>query len=87
MSKQFELHALQQHKKACRLSHADIQQEHKKKENLIGYFGLAKLGRPTKQASTKANTDAEASKSNRSQSTQPNAVPKMDWSTLSKKVN
>ena len=61
MSKQLELHALQQHKKACFLSRADIQ-EHKKKGILIGYFGLAKLGRQTKQASTKANTDAKASK-------------------------
>ena len=61
MSKQFELHALQQHKKACRLSRADIQ-EHKKKGNMIGYFGLVKLGRPPKQASTKANTDAKGSK-------------------------
>ena len=45
MSKQLELHALQQRKKACRLSRADIQ-EHKKKGNMIGYFGLVKLGRP-----------------------------------------
>ena len=92
MSKQFELHALQQHKKACRLSRADIQ-EHKKKGNMIGYFGLVKLGRPPKQASTKANTDAKGSKTQHEstqtegsktqhESTQTN-VPKMDWSTLS----
>ena len=70
MSKQLELHALQQHKKSCRLSRANIQ-EHKKKGNMIGYFGLAKLGRPTKQASTKANTDAEASKTQQ-ESVHPN---------------
>ena len=84
MSKQFELHALQQHKKACRLSRANIQ-EHKKKGNMIGYFGLAKLGHPTKQAFTKANKDSEARKTQQ-ESTQTN-VPKMDWSTLRKKAN
>ena len=85
MSKQLELHALQQHKKACRLSHADIQ-EHKKKENLIGYFGLAKLGRPTNKHRQRRTQMPKPAKPNRSQSTQTN-VPKMDWSTLSKKAN
>ena len=62
MTKQLKLHALQQHKKASRLSRADIQ-EHKKKGNLIGYFGLAKLGCPAKQALTKIKTtNAEGNK-------------------------
>ena len=59
MSKQLEFHSCQQRTNPGHLSRADIQQ-HKKKGNLLGYFGLAKVGRLKKQASTKAKaTDAE----------------------------
>ena len=82
MTKQLKLHALQQHKKASRLSRADIQ-EHKKKGNLIGYFGLAKLGRPPKQALTKTKTTDHAEGNKTQQRPKRTCFARVDWSCLS----
>ena len=81
MSKQLGFHSLQQRKKTGRLSRADIQQ-HKKKGNLLGYFGLAKVGRPKKQVSTKAEaTDAEDN--DIQHGPKRSYFARVDWSSLS----
>ena len=62
MYKQLEFHTLQKPKKGCCWYRADIQ-EHKNRGNLVGNFGLVKLGRPTKHASK--NTKTKGAESNK----------------------
>ena len=64
------------------MSRADIQQ-HKKKGNLLGYFGLAKVGRPKKQVSTKIKA-MDAEDNDIQHGPKRSYFARVDWSSLSK---
>ena len=83
MSKQLKLNAIQEPKTTVRRMLRSELQEHKKKGNIIGYFGKVKRGRPSKVEASKKTKIINVAEDNKTKDPlkRPNISTRIDWST------